>query len=175
MTASGDRGERHPSRSRFQRRNITEDTPLLAAATDVPYAHHGTSSPDETIYDDELEGTDIDPNEFDLMLTKSISYSSGLGIEPESQETSMLRGPRKYHGSLSRSSSWASGRRRSVVSSNGVEEEPIAEEDEEDEDEMKKSPFLGGVSVSQFWLIYSGILANLVSIFHYLRINSLLM
>lgn len=157
---SSRQGQRPPSHGGFQRRLIAEDTPLLAAATDHPFAHHGASSPDETLHDDELEENEIDPNEFDQMLTKSISFSSGLGIEPESQETSMLRGPRRR---ASRSSSRGSVRRKSVMSGTGTEEDDIAEEDEDGEVETKKSPYLGGISVGRFWLIYAGILANLVS------------
>jgi hypothetical protein len=33
-----------------------------------------------------------------------------------------------------------------------------------DDEVSGKSPYLGGVSVGRFWLIYSGILANLVTL-----------
>jgi hypothetical protein len=138
----------------FHRRFISEDTPLLAAVTNAPY-YHGMTSQDETLPDEDL----IDPNDFDLMLTRSTSYSGGLGMEVQSQETAMLRGPRRY-SSKSRRSSYASTRRRSVASGVVVgDEEAITEED--DDDELNQSPFLGNVSVGRFWLIYGGVLANL--------------
>jgi hypothetical protein len=145
----------------FHRRIVSEETPLLAAATDVPYHHHRSSSPDETFRDDELEEQEIEPEEFDRMLQRSTSFTSGLGIEPECQESSMLRGPRRYSRSRGRRASTASGRRRSVASGHNWDDEAVVEEDEEDKTENQ---YLGGVSVGRFWLIYAGILANLVTI-----------
>jgi hypothetical protein len=146
----------------FHRRAVSEETPLLAAATDSPFSYRRASSPDETLQDDELAEQEIDPNDFDKMISRSASYSSGLGIEPESQESSMLRGQRKYSRSLrgSRRVSAASGgsRRRPAVSPSGLEE-TVREEDAE---ENSESPYMGGISVSRFWLIYAGVLSNLV-------------
>ena len=63
---------------------------------------------EEPVVDDEVEPStdddDIDPNEFDLMLSRSIQ-SGGSLLEAESVEHSMLRGPRRY--SYSRASSVA--------------------------------------------------------------------
>jgi hypothetical protein len=144
----------------FQRRAVSEATPLLAAATNSPFSYHRASSPDETLRDDELEEREIEPNDFDYMLRRATSYTSGLGIEPESQESSMLRGPRKYSRRGSRRvSSTSAGRRRTGGSPSGLEEEAVIEEDIEESDE---SPYLGGVSVRRFWLIYAGLLSNLV-------------
>jgi hypothetical protein len=151
--SSRGRSQRPQSQHNFQRRVISEETPLLAAATDHPFAHHGTSSPDETLHDDELED-DIDPNEFEAMLTKSVSWSSGMGMEPGSQENSMMRGERR------RSSVAWNGRRRSFASTTGS---GINEEDEDEE--TNRSPYIGGMSRGRFWLIYAGILSNLVSTF----------
>ncbi len=168
MALSGDRGktgdgrrpaERHAPDYSFHRRVVSEETPLLAAATNVPYHHRGDTSPDETLRDDELEEREIDPNEFDQMLSRSTSYTSGLGMEPESQESAMLRGPRRY-SRQGRRGSTASGRTRSVGSAAGWREEAVIEEDEEDK--TYENPYLGGVSIGRFWLIYGGLLANLV-------------
>jgi len=41
---------------------------------------HGTISPEDAMSDD---STDINPNEFDILLSRSESITTGLGIEPE--------------------------------------------------------------------------------------------
>lgn len=149
----------------FHRGAVSEETPLLAAATDSRFTHQRTSSPDEALQDEETAEQAIDPNDFDKMISRSTSYSSGLGMEPESQESSMLRGPRKYsryfRGSRRVSSASGGSRRRPASSPSGLEEEALIEEDAE---ESSESPYLGGISVSRFWLIYAGILSNLVRI-----------
>jgi len=149
----------------FHRRAVSEETPLLDAATDTPFSHRRAASPDETLQDDELAEQEIDPNDFDKMVSRSASYSSSLGMEPESQEWPMLRGPRKYsrsRGGSRRVSSASASRRRPAVSPSGVQEHAVIEADAE---ETSESPYLGGISVSRFWLIYAGVLSNLV-IFH---------
>jgi hypothetical protein len=145
----------------IQRNAISEETPLLAAALDGPFPRrHGHDSPDEAIHDDELVD-DIDPEAFNTMLQKSTSWSGRLGLEPDSQESAMLRGPRKYsHSSRRGSGAGAAGRRASVSGSSGWTQDAVISEDEEEEEAID-SPFLGGVSVGRFWLIYAGILANL--------------
>lgn len=134
----------------------TERTALLDAVNDHPY-QHSDNSPDETIADRELLGHDISANDFDLMLSKSVSYTSGIGLEPESQTRSMLQGPRRYSSKGSRRPSFASIGR---TISRGSQESTIEEAIEDDEDDGSRSPFLGGVSVFRFWLIFGVILAN---------------
>ncbi|ROT41809.1 MFS general substrate transporter [Sodiomyces alkalinus F11] len=56
-----------------------------------------------------LEGEEIDPNEFDILLSKSVPTSGGF-LEPAVTETPMLRGPRR------RRLSSISARRRSSTS-----------------------------------------------------------
>lgn len=142
----------------FRPRRISDETPLLAAVTDVPYSH-GASSPDEVLHNEDLE--EIDPDEFDKLLTRTTSYNGGIGVEPESQETAMLRGPRRYSGiksgSRSRRSSYGTLRRPSVAGSGMGDEEALVEEDEDE----PQSPYLTNISVKRFWLVYGGILANL--------------
>lgn len=128
----------------------TEATPLLQNNHGFPFhnSQHRTDgfpadSPDETFSDSELQSPEeIDENDFDIMLSKSNSYTSGIGLAPESQENPMLRGPRNYSKSLSRVTSRSSrfdGDPESIY--------------------IRESPFLG-VSVAQFWIIFAGILAN---------------
>lgn len=127
---------------------VNERTSLLAAANGV---YQRTLSSDETLDGDESLGREIDPNDFDVLLSRTESYSTGLGIEPQSQENSMLRGPRRYSDGQAQRPGWGSRRRKSFASSTigSVQEEPDAEV-------SSKSPFLAGVSVGRFWLIFSG-------------------
>ncbi|KUJ13440.1 MFS general substrate transporter [Mollisia scopiformis] len=140
-----------------------ERTALLSTVNQ-PSQNHGTLPHEEAIEDDE-DGQDIDPNEFDELLSRSENITTGLGIEAESQETAMLRGPRRY--SKARSGSRASShvrslRRKSFASTVGS----IQENNIEDEiDTEPKSPFRH-VSVSQFWMIFGGLMfATFVSCF----------
>jgi hypothetical protein len=41
-------------------------------------------------------GPEIDADEFDMMLARSLSFSTSSALEPESSENSLLRGPRRY-------------------------------------------------------------------------------
>lgn len=132
--------------------DLNERTSLLGASNGL---NHGTIMADET--DENVYERVIDPNEFDLILSRSESYTTGLGIEPESQESAMLRGPRRYSGvKPGRRPSFASLQRRASRSSIGSDQSPIEEGDEE---QKSKSPFLAGVSVGRFWFIFGGILA----------------
>jgi len=132
---------------------VNERTSLL----DAENSHYGTA--EEAVSDnDDDEITEIDPNEFDLLLSRSESISTGLGIEIESQETSMLRGPRKYSTSKAGSRVSINPRSRSTAEER---RDDIGEGDLDSDDEgASKSPFLGGVGVTRFWLIFGGILAN---------------
>jgi hypothetical protein len=139
---------------------VDEHSSLLLPASGSAY-HHGTLSPEEALINEDLEGEEIDPNEFDILLSRSESIATGLGIEVESQETAMLRGPRRYSvvRSGSRRPSHASDRRKSWASTIGSNRGVIDEGEEETDVETKpKSPFLSGVSVGRFWLIFGGIL-----------------
>ncbi|KAH8900049.1 major facilitator superfamily transporter [Thozetella sp. PMI_491] len=62
------------------------------------------------------EADDIDPSEFDLMLSRSVQ-SGGMALEAESVEHSMLRGPRRY--SISSHARSRSRSRASTVMSRG--------------------------------------------------------
>lgn len=130
----------------------TENTPLLAPP------RNDTSTIEDVLAsdDDDSTGTDVDPNEFDLMLSRTTSFTA-IGIETNPQESSMLRSSRIHHHHHSkrgsRNSSRVSTRRKSISGSIRSIRETI-----EDDDEEPKSPFLNGVGVKRFWLIFSGVL-----------------
>ncbi|KAB8297696.1 hypothetical protein EYC80_001503 [Monilinia laxa] len=129
----------------------TEHTPLLLPPRNNP------PTIEEALVDDDSEstGTDVDPNEFDLMLSRTTSFTA-IGIETNAQESSMLRSSRIHHHPRrgSRNSSHLSARR--ISNSGSIRS--IRETIEDDEDGESKSPFLGGVGVKRFWLIFSGVL-----------------
>jgi hypothetical protein len=159
MAGAGDLGEEGSS----SQQDVVDERTSLLAADNQPSYDHGTPSPDETTIDEDSEETDIDPNEFDNLLSRAESINTGLGIEVESQETAMLRGPRRYSLAKvgSRASSHVRSRRKSTTSTIGSTQEAIDERSsEEDAESEPKSPFLAGVSVGTFWLIFGGILVT---------------
>jgi hypothetical protein len=135
---------------------VDEQTALLP--TGPSHDYNGIATGDEASDD----GGEIDPNEFDVLLSRSESISTGIGIEPESQETAMLRGPRRYsHTVKERRSSRVSHRRKSITSNLGSDQGTIEQGTEDSDNEAtSKSPFLGGVGVVRFWIIFSGVLLN---------------
>ncbi|KIN00412.1 hypothetical protein OIDMADRAFT_55005 [Oidiodendron maius Zn] len=129
---------------------VTEQTSLLHSAG-ASYDHGAVSGEATDSHQEEV----IDPDDFDILLARSESISSRIGPEVESQETAMLRGPRVY-GSVHRGSrrpSHTSDAKISIVSTARGDQEPI-------EDGLSKSPYLGGVGVVRFWLIFGGVLFN---------------
>ncbi|TVY34972.1 putative transporter [Lachnellula subtilissima] len=138
--------------------DANERTTLLSATPDG--SSHGRFSREDTLIDEDTD-EDIEANEFDNLLSRSESITTGLGIEPESQATAMLRGPRRYGAlkSKHRTSSHASSRRKSFTSTNSSILEEVIDEGEEDKS-GSKSLFLAGVSVTRFWLIFGGVLVS---------------
>lgn len=142
-----------------------EQTPLIGANA----AHRHAGHHHESHNDHDETGTqpddDIDPDEFDLLLSKSTSFNGGPVLGPESTETPLLRGERKYSTGYGTSSRGIFGSRRPSVSSVAV----INDEEDEDVDggaAKAASPFHGGISYSRFWLIFSNVLAlNFISNF----------
>lgn len=113
----------------------------------------------ERQYDEETE-PDIDPDEFDLLLSRSTSYAGGPLLGPESSETPLLRGDRKY-SNVSRRPNLS---RQLSCSSDAVDDDLAGEL--ERADTAAESPFLNGLSASHFWLIFSNVLAlNFISNF----------
>lgn len=129
-----------------------ERTALLTIPNEPDYSDQSTEPYDE------YDSTETDANEFDNVLARVESRCPGLGVEPSSQETAMLRGPRIYQAnSLSRKSSYATlSRNRSRTESTRGDNSIV--DDESDQRQEKKTPFLAGVSVARFWLIFSGTL-----------------
>lgn len=163
-----------------------ERTPLVGGTGDrsrLPPGH-GVREDDEA-----TEPDTIDPDDFDVLLSKSISYTGGPLLGPESSETPLLRGERRYssgskagngvhrHGTTPT----AFSSRRPSISSQVIDEEPVDDLDRageagleeeaaaggaEDDSEEGSPHFLGGISSSHFWLIFSTILAlNFVTSF----------
>src|SRR5690242_12209870 len=73
---------------------IANERTALLSATENVSSSRGTDFHPETFTDDESD-EEISANEFDNIVARSETISTGLGIEVESQETSMLRGPRR--------------------------------------------------------------------------------
>ncbi|KAF7861622.1 uncharacterized protein EAF02_010576 [Botrytis sinoallii] len=111
----------------------TENTPLLFPP------RNDTPAIEEVLVDDDGDstGTDVDPNEFDLMLSRTTSFTA-IGIEPILKSPSMLSKFRIHHHAKrgSRNSSRVSTRRKSISGSIRSIRETI-----EDDDEEPKSPF----------------------------------
>lgn len=58
---------------------------------------------------EEFEGEEMDPNEFEILLSKSVPTSGGF-LEPAATETPMLRGPRRRFSAISARRSTAASR-----------------------------------------------------------------
>lgn len=120
-------------------------------------SHNGVNySSRSAVFDDEDTGSEIDPNEFDNILARVESRSTGLGTEPPTQETAMLRGPRKFAKTGSRRSSCTTLPGKGFLNGMIASEHAIGED--EPLEEEQKSPFLAGVSVRRFRLIFTGTL-----------------
>lgn len=134
-----------------------ERTPLIGA-------NESTAPARQERQDDEVtEPDDIDPDEFDLLLSKSTSYTGGPLLGPESSETPLLRGERKY-------SSSKAGHHRPVFSRRPSSADEAVDEELAGELERAgaaaQTIFLGGLSTSHFWLIFGNVLAlNFISNF----------
>lgn len=136
----------HPSTSRVP----DEHTPLIGNDTS-PYPKH---------YDGPADGGDdeeIDPDDFDLLLTRSSSYATGP-LGPEATETPLLRGDRKYSSSRAGRPPTIFSSRRTSVASEVLEDEVVAELESAGPG-ADKTLFLGGVSHARFWWIFGNIQA----------------
>ncbi|KAK1989610.1 MFS general substrate transporter [Colletotrichum falcatum] len=101
----------------------------------------------------------IPPNEFDLLLSRSLP-TSGPFLEPESTVNPLLRGPRRY-------STASKTRRPSLDSRADCEAGAVLDSDSDsDSDAVSVSgssttastPYLNGISRSRFWFIFAEIL-----------------
>ncbi|KAJ0302458.1 hypothetical protein COL5a_001401 [Colletotrichum fioriniae] len=131
----------------------TERTPLLQV--DEPTTPLPITPQDENA---------IPPNEFDLLLSRSIP-STGPFLEPESTVNPLLRGPRRYStASKHRRPSLASRSDRASEAGGiaAVDDDNDSDNDNDDAVSISSSvastPFLNGISRSRFWFIFSEIL-----------------
>ncbi|GKT85558.1 major facilitator superfamily transporter [Colletotrichum tofieldiae] len=97
----------------------------------------------------------IPPNEFDLLLSRSLP-TSGPFLEPESTVNPLLQGPRRY-------STASKNRRPSLASrSDHGAAEPGALDDQDSDavsvSSTASTPYLNGISRSRFWFIFAEIL-----------------
>ena len=109
----------------------TGNTPLLAARNDHPY-HSGDNSPEETLLGDEEENDG--ENNFDIVKSKLTGYGIALGIEPETQDSTLQ--PRERKQSETSSHRSARDEESSLLGNT-----PTA---------TPKSSYLGGVSTRRF-------------------------
>ncbi|KAK2034470.1 major facilitator superfamily transporter [Colletotrichum zoysiae] len=107
----------------------------------------------------------IPPNEFDLLLSRSLP-TSGPFLEPESTVNPLLRGPRRYStASKTRRSSLAS-RTDCEAGAAAVVDSGSDSDSDRDSDAVSLSgssttastPFLNGISRSRFWFIFGEIM-----------------
>lgn len=170
------------NRSRGPSREPNERTSLVRAVADRTLSRTPESRVRDA--DEETEPDEIDPDDFDVLLTKSTSYSGGPLLGPESSETPLLRGPRRYSSGAKLGQgpglgygATATHSRRPSTSSNAVIDEELASELDgaaealvppllNEVDAASSSYYLGGISTYRFWLIFSTILAlNFISSF----------
>ncbi|PSR97696.1 major facilitator superfamily domain-containing protein [Coniella lustricola] len=157
-----------------------EQTPLIGANASYRHAERVRDSPrpgsandnDDAGTETDDDDDDIDPDDFDLLLNKSTSFNGGPVLGPESIETPLLRGERKYSTGYGTSARGVFGSRRPSIASAALTE------DDEHLDRpggggggaaaaaaggagssKAASPFHGGISYSRFWLIFSNVLA----------------
>lgn len=191
MARKGDRASQIGDSTSRSNAAAGENTPLLGEQH--PSAHLAVPGSREVngprrVVDNE-EGDEIDPNDFDILLSKSVPTSGGF-LEPESYENSMLRGDRRYSSSGRRPSAASLGRteRRRVSRSSSASAAAEDLESPFNEDEAASSPaheasedapllghatsrgslrtepptpYLNNISVSRFWVIFSGLLATI--------------
>ncbi|OHF02214.1 major facilitator superfamily transporter [Colletotrichum orchidophilum] len=101
----------------------------------------------------------IPPNEFDLLLSRSIP-SSGPFLEPESTVNPLLRGPRRYStASKPRRPSLASRSDRASVTGVAAVDDYLDNDDAVSiSSSVASTPYLNGISRSRFWFIFAEIL-----------------
>lgn len=119
----------------------------------------------ERRYRDDPDEDTEDDDEFDNqnLVERTISYSSHLGIEPESLEQAMFRTNSRERYSGSQRASRGNSRRPSTAAYQSVPDLDLNGRISEEEDEIEgkpKSPYMNGISRRLFWLIYSGVMTN---------------
>lgn len=147
---------------------------LSPGATAVPGTRrYRTRTRRDDDADSSTEGEDMDPNEFDVLLSRSWQASGGM-LEPEVFEHSMLRNTRRRSRTRStvRRDQTLSPYRGAGRGPSQKTEPPEGLPDEsspllpsssasttesDNSPDSNASPYLGGVSVARFWIIFIGI------------------
>lgn len=147
---------------------------LSPGATAVPGTRrYRTRTRRDDDADSSTEGEDMDPNEFDVLVSRSWQASGGM-LEPEVFEHSMLRNTRRRSRTrstvrrdqtLSPYRGAGRGPSQKTEPPEGLPDEssPLLPSSSASTTESDKfpdsnaSPYLGGVSVARFWIIFIGI------------------
>lgn len=147
---------------------------LSPGATAVPGTRrYRTRTRRDDDADSSTEGEDMDPNEFDVLVSRSWQASGGM-LEPEVFEHSMLRNTRRRSRTRStvRRDQTLSPYRGAGRGPSQKTEPPEGLPDEsspllpssststtesDNSPDSNASPYLGGVSVARFWIIFIGI------------------
>lgn len=147
---------------------------LSPGATAVPGTRrYRTRTRRDDDADSSTEGEDMDPNEFDVLVSRSWQASGGM-LEPEVFEHSMLRNTRRRSRTrstvrrdqtLSPYRGAGRGPSQKTESPEGLPDEssPLlpsssaSTTESDNSPDSNASPYLGGVSVARFWIIFIGI------------------
>lgn len=147
---------------------------LSPGATAVPGTRrYRTRTRRDDDADSSTEGEDMDPNEFDVLLSRSWQASGGM-LEPEVFEHSMLRNTRRRSRTrstvrrdqtLSPCRGAGRGPSQKTEPPEGLPDEssPLlpsssaSTTESDNSPDSNASPYLGGVSVARFWIIFIGI------------------
>lgn len=123
--------------------------------------------------DSSTEGEDMDPNEFDVLVSRSWQASGGM-LEPEVFEHSMLRNTRRRSRTRStvrrdqtlnpyRGAGRGPSQKTEPPEGLPDESSPLlpsssaSTTESDNSPDSNASPYLGGVSVARFWIIFIGI------------------
>lgn len=147
---------------------------LSPGATAVPGTRrYRTRTRRDDDADSSTEGEDMDPNEFDVLVSRSWQASGGM-LEPEVFEHSMLRNTRRRsrtrstvrrNQTLSPYRGAGRGPSQKTEPPEGLPDEssPLlpsssaSTTESDNSPDSNASPYLGGVSVARFWIIFIGI------------------
>lgn len=147
---------------------------LSPGATAVPGTRrYRTRTRRDDDADSSTEGEDMDPNEFDVLVSRSWQASGGM-LEPEVFEHSMLRNTRRRSPTrstvrrdktLSPYRGAGRGPSQKTEPPEGLpgESSPLlpsssaSTTESDNSPDSNASPYLGGVSVARFWIIFIGI------------------
>ncbi len=124
----------------------SETTPLLRGTGDRvgEYAHYSSAGNSQNGGLGEENTYDHDS---DITITAVDASVDALGTEPAPHIDSIIVGAREHNETPNRRQSRSAADNEAITGEEGIAK-------------ASKSPYLGGVSVGRFWLIYAGVLAN---------------